>query len=379
MKYKSIKKKFRFIKFLDLNFLIILFILFLINLLLIHSSSGGLDIRFYCQLKNIILSFIFFLIILSIPINYIMKFSFYIYFALLVLLLFVEIIGEEVNGSKRWLDLGVLLLQPSEIFKLSLPMLLSYIYGVKNNKNVNFRYIIILLLVAPIYLIIRQPDLGTAILVFASSISVVYFNGITLNVLFFIFFLLIFIIFLIFHNREVLCLKNFNWIILHKYQKHRICTMFYPKIDPKGAGFHIKQSIIAIGSGGIIGKGYMQGNQTQLNFIPESTTDFIFAVYSEEFGFYGCVILILIYLNIIVKGIIISIESKIFFGRLLSASISMMFLIYVFINIGMVIGILPVVGIPLPFISYGGTSMFTMCLSCGLLNNIKNHSKKTSF
>jgi len=218
-----------------------------------------------------------------------------------------------------------------------------------------------------------QPDLGTALLVFASGFCVIYFGGLSFKLLTPAAIALVLGLGTLVYYETDICQPGIDWVVLHEYQKHRVCTLLDPSSDPLGKGFHTIQSMIAVGSGGVYGKGYMMGTQTHLDFIPERTTDFIFAVYAEEFGFYGGIMLLVLYALLIVRGLAIAARAHTQFGRLMAGAMSMMFFVYVFVNVGMVTGILPVVGVPLPFMSYGGTALLTLGIACGILMSISRY------
>jgi rod shape determining protein RodA len=281
----------------------------------------------------------------------------------LLLLVAVALAGEVVNGARRWLHVGVTRFQPSEMMKLALPMMLAW-YFHKNEATLRMRDFAIaaLLLAAPVLLIARQPDLGTAVLVAAVGFYVIFFAGIGWKVLV---------------GLGVLGLASLAplWGMLHDYQRRRILTLIDPTQDPLGAGYHTIQSTIAVGSGGITGKGWLHGTQTHLEFIPERHTDFIFAVFSEEFGLLGNMVLITLYTLLIARGLMIAANAATFFARLLAASVTLMFFTYAFVNMGMVSGILPVVGVPLPFVSYGGTSLLTLFIGVGILMSVHAHRR----
>ena len=229
------------------------------------------------------------------------------------------------------------------------------------------------LLAIPFLLIVKQPDLGTALLVFGAGFCVIYFAGLPFKLLLPVVIVGVIGIGSIIAFQEDLCDDDFDWVVLHDYQKHRICTLLDPSTDPLGKGFHTIQSTIAVGSGGVYGKGYMNGTQTHLDFIPERTTDFIFAVFSEEFGLYGGVMLLLLYSLLLARGLTIAVRAPTHFSRLLAGALTMVLFIYVFVNIGMVTGILPVVGVPLPLLSYGGTALLTIGIACGILMSISKY------
>lgn len=283
----------------------------------------------------------------------------YIFGLILLFLVFTK--GVASKGAKRWLDLGFFRFQPSELMKLAVPLVVAKILDEQilppSLKNLLISGIFIML---PTLLIALQPDLGTAILVMSSGLLVIFFSGIKFRQ----------VIYLL--SSAFITMPLF-WLILKDYQKARILTLLNPENDPLGKGYQIIQSKIAIGSGGIYGKGWLNGTQSHLEYLPERATDFIFAVFSEEFGFIGVIVLFLIYSFIIIRGLYISTRAQDTFNRLLSGSIIMVFFVYIFVNIGMVSGILPVVGVPLPFISYGGTSLVIIMISFGILMSIQSH------
>lgn len=279
----------------------------------------------------------------------------------LFLLLLVMAMGKIGKGAQRWLDLGIFRFQPSEIMKLAIPLMMAW-YLEKKPTPISLKHLAVALLITaiPALLIAKQPDLGTAVMVIFAGLSAVFVAGIRYRLILIITALASFAAPLL-------------WHVMHDYQKKRILTLLNPEHDPLGAGYHIIQSKIAIGSGGAFGKGWLAGSQSHLNFLPEHATDFIFAVSSEEFGFVGSSILILLYIFISFRSLYIAKEAQTSFTRLLAASLSMTFFLSAFVNIGMVMGILPVVGIPLPLVSYGGTAMVTFLTSFGILMSISSH------
>ncbi|AWD32733.1 Peptidoglycan glycosyltransferase MrdB [Candidatus Kinetoplastibacterium sorsogonicusi] len=362
---------------IDTPIIIILSILFIIGMVSMYSAAGsGIDAKFIEQFRNFIIALVAIFIIANIPSSFLIKISFPMYIIGLLSLIGVEYFGETIKGATRWLNLGFIRIQPSEIMKISVPMALSWYF---HNYSEDIRYkdfiIATIILLLPFILIMWQPDLGTALLIFGAGIFVIYFAGLPFKLIIPTFIIISVGIFIFLYNKEFLCDSSCHWYILHEYQKNRICTLLNPNSDPLGKGFHIIQSMVAIGSGGLYGKGYMHGTQTHLDFIPERTTDFIFAVFAEEFGFYGCCFLIFMYCLLIIRCIELSTRADSQFGRLLSGSISMMIFLYVLVNIGMVTGLFPVVGIPLPFMSYGGTSLSTLGIALGLIMNISNRKK----
>lgn len=286
------------------------------------------------------------------------------FFALgIVLLIMVLLAGDVGKGAQRWLNLYVIRFQPSEMMKLVTPMMLSWYLCEKYfPPKLTSLVISLALVILPTMLIAKQPDLGTALLVAAAGFFVVFFGGIRWRLLFGAIF-------------AMLAMIPVLWHFMHDYQKQRVLTLFDPEKDPLGSGYHIIQSMIAIGSGGIYGKGWFNGTQSQLDFIPERTTDFIYAVFAEEFGIMGAIVLLSLYAFIIIRGLYIAANAQDSFGRLLAGSLSMTFFVYLFVNIGMVSGILPVVGVPLPLISYGGTSMVTLMAGFGMLMSISTNRR----
>ncbi|MCW9023483.1 MAG: rod shape-determining protein RodA [Gammaproteobacteria bacterium] len=286
-------------------------------------------------------------------------------FGLGLLLLFaVLLMGEIGKGAQRWLDLGFVTFQPSEIMKLAVPMMLAwYLADAPLPPSKGRLTIAALALIIPTLMVAKQPDLGTSLLIASSGVFVLILAGLSWR-------FMGTVLILIAASTPVV----WNYL-LHDYQRQRVLTFINPGIDPLGAGYHINQSTIAIGSGGLYGKGWLNGTQSHLDFLPERSTDFVFAVFSEEFGFLGILILLSLYAFIITRGLIIAMQAQSTFGRLIAGSITLTFFVYVFVNIGMVSGILPVVGVPLPLVSYGGTSIVTLMAGFGILMSIQTHRK----
>ena len=278
-------------------------------------------------------------------------------------LIAVALFGDVVNGARRWLHVGVTRFQPSEMMKLALPLMLAW-YFHRRESSLRLRDFALaaLLLMVPVGLIVRQPDLGTAALVGAVGFYVIFLAGISWRVLGGLAGLFVVALFPL-------------WGMLHGYQRKRVLTLLDPTTDPLGSGYHIIQSTIAVGSGGISGKGWLNGTQAHLEFIPERHTDFIFAVYSEEFGLIGNVVLLVLYALLIGRGLVIAAHAATLFARLMAGSVTLMFFTYAFVNMGMVSGILPVVGVPLPFLSYGGTALLTLFIGAGILMSVQRHRK----
>ena len=287
------------------------------------------------------------------------------------LLVGVLLFGEVSKGAKRWLDLGVVRIQPSELMKIAVPMMLAWYF--QRREAVRFWQFMAgtALLAIPLGLIVVQPNLGTSLLVASAGFYVIYFAGLPWKLIVPFFVLGVLGIGAIVGFGDVLCQPELDWHVLREYQKQRVCTLLDPTQDPLGKGFHVIQSTIAIGSGGLWGKGWLEGTQTHLAFIPERHTDFIFSVLAEELGLIGALVLLLVYVLLIVRGFVIAARAINPSQRLLAGAITMIFFIYAFVNMGMVSGILPVVGVPLPFISYGGTALVTLCIGVGILMSIE--------
>jgi rod shape determining protein RodA len=279
----------------------------------------------------------------------------------LLMLIGVALFGEISHGARRWLNLGIARIQPSELMKIAVPMMLAWYFSKREQSLRWLDYgVAALLLVVPVGLIMKQPDLGTALIVTAAGFYVLFLAGLSWKIL-------------AGGAVSVAVMTPIFWSMLHNYQRRRIEILFDPYQDPLGAGYHTIQASIALGSGGFAGKGWMDGTQSQLDFLPERTTDFIFAVFGEEFGFLGNVLLLILFMLLIGRGLVISSQAQNTFTRLLAGSITLTFFTYVFVNIGMVSGVLPVVGVPLPFVSYGGTSLVTILLGFGILMSIHTH------
>jgi rod shape determining protein RodA len=282
----------------------------------------------------------------------------------------VAVFGVTKKGARRWLTLGVVI-QPSEILKIAMPLMLAWWFQKREGQLRPLDFLVAAVLLAvPVGLIMTQPDLGTALLVLAAGVSVIFFAGLSWRLVIPPVVLGLVVVTLLVVFEPQLCADGVSWPGLRHYQQQRICTLLDPGRDPLGRGFHIIQGMIAIGSGGFWGKGFMQGTQTHLEFIPERTTDFIFAAFSEEFGLLGNLFLVLAFGFLVLRALSIALEAPTVFARLLAGALAMIFFFYAFVNMGMVSGILPVVGVPLPFISYGGTAMVTLGLALGMLMSI---------
>ncbi len=338
------------------------------------AASGTADGHFMGQARNFLVALAAMWIVALIPPNRLMRLAVPAYLLGIALLVAVHFAGVTSKGATRWLSIGFTRIQPSEMMKIAVPLMLAW-YFHRHEGAVRIRdfFVAGLLLALPCGLIMMQPDLGTALLVFGAGFFVIYFAGLSFKLLIPVVLACVIGIGAVVYNESALCSPNVAWPGLHDYQKHRICTLLDPNTDPLGKGFHTIQSMIAVGSGGLYGKGYMKGTQSHLDFIPEHTTDFIYAVYSEEFGLYGGVAILVLYSLLIARGLTIAVGAATQFGRLLSGSVTMMVFLYVFVNIGMVTGILPVVGVPLPFMSYGGTALVTMGVACGILMSVRRY------
>lgn len=360
---------------LDLPLLILLALMALLGLTVMHSAVGGTDWRFAEQSKHFLVAFFVMWAVAIIPPPWIMRAAPYVYVVALILLLGVEFVGETSKGATRWLNLGFTRIQPSEMLKITVPIMLAWYFHKRQNTELRFIdfFIAIILLAIPFTLIVRQPDLGTGLLVLMAGFFVMYFAGLSFKLLVPAALLLLLGLGVVLYYEDTLCAPGFDWVVLRDYQKHRVCTLLNPGIDPLGKGFHTIQSMIAVGSGGIYGKGYMLGTQSRLDFIPERTTDFIFAVFSEEFGLYGGIMLLVLYGLIIFRGLAITLYASTQYSRLVAGAMSMMLFTYVLVNVGMVTGVLPVVGVPLPFMSYGGTALLTLGVACGMLMGISRY------
>lgn len=358
----------------DWPLLALLILLALLGMTVMHSAVGETDWRFADQMRNFMVAFIVMWIAALIPPPFLMRLAPWAYAFGVVLLLGVEFFGETSKGATRWLDVGFARIQPSEMMKIAVPLMLAW-YFHKNQSQFRFLDFLAaaLLLAIPFALIVNQPDLGTALLVFAAGFCVIYFAGLSFKLLIPVAVISVTGLGVLLYFQDQICQPDFDWVILREYQKYRVCTLLDPSSDPLGKGFHTIQSMIAVGSGGVYGKGYMAGTQAHLNFIPEQTTDFIFAVYAEEFGLYGGIMLLVLYALLIIRGLAIASSAQTQFGRLFAGSMSMMFFVYVFVNVGMVTGVLPVVGVPLPFLSYGGTALLTLGAACGMLMSIHRY------
>jgi rod shape determining protein RodA len=348
---------------IDATLLTLALLLMAIGIATLYSASQESPERVVSQLRHLAVALGAMWLVARIPPQLIMRSAFPVYLVGLLLLIAVALFGDVVNGARRWLSFGVMRFQPSEMMKIAMPLMLAW-YFHRNEGNLRRGEFVIagLLVAVPAMLIARQPDLGTALLVAAAGFYVIFFAGLSWKAM---------------GGLIALALASLPpiWSLLHDYQRRRILTLLDPSQDPLGAGYHIIQSTIAIGAGGLSGKGWLKGTQAHLEFIPERHTDFIFAVFSEEFGLIGNCVLLVLYALLIARGLAIAAEASTLFGRLLAGAISLIFFTYAFVNMGMVSGVLPVVGVPLPFLSYGGTALLTLFIAIGLLMSIHKQHK----
>ncbi|MGZ5158368.1 MAG: rod shape-determining protein RodA [Caldimonas sp.] len=343
-----------------------------IGLVTMYSAGFDHGTRFADHGRNMLLAVGVLFLVAQVPPQQLMRFAVPLYVLGLVLLVATALPGLGVTrkGATRWLSIGVTI-QPSEIMKIAMPLMLAWWFQRREGQLRAFDFLIAtVLVVVPVAFIVKQPDLGTAILVLSAGVYVIFFAGLSWKLIVPVAVLGAVAVSAVIVSEDRICQPEVKWPMLRDYQKNRVCTLLDPTTDPLGKGFHIIQGEIAIGSGGTSGKGFMKGTQTHLEFIPERTTDFIFAAFAEEFGLIGCLVLMLGFVFLIFRGLMIAAEAPTVFTRLLAGSITLSFFTYAFVNMGMVSGILPVVGVPLPFISYGGTAMVSLGLGLGLLMSI---------
>jgi rod shape determining protein RodA len=341
---------------------VIILMLLSTGLVTLYSASIGIPGKVEDQLRNILMAFLVMWMVANVSPQMMMRIAVPAYVVAVALLLAVALFGTVKLGARRWLHVGVDI-QPSEFMKIAMPLMLAWFFQQRAGQLRWHSYLIAAILLAiPVGLIAKQPDLGTALLVVAAGFCVIFLAGLSWKAL----------VALVVTGAASLPVV---WSLMHDYQRERVMTLIDPTSDPLGKGFHIIQSTIAVGSGGLTGKGWTHGTQAHLEFIPERTTDFIFAVFSEEFGLTGNLILMVLYLLLIGRGLMIAANAPNFFTRLLAGAITMIYFTYAFVNMGMVSGILPVVGVPLPFMSYGGTALLTLGLGGGILMSIQRHRK----
>ena len=335
----------------------------LFGLMLLYSASGENYDRVLTQSISLLVALVAMWAFANIPPQHLMRIAWPSYVLGLLLLLGVALFGEISYGARRWLHIGVTRIQPSELMKIAVPLMLAW-YFEKRERSMGLADFVVaaILLLLPVMFIAKQPDLGTSILIAASGFYVLFLAGIGWKVILGL-------------GASAAAFAPVGWSLMHDYQQQRVLTLLDPTQDPLGSGYHIIQSTIALGSGGFFGKGWLNGTQTHLDFLPERHTDFIFAVLGEEFGLFGILILLTLFLLIIARGMYITSRATTLFSRLIAGSITLTFGTYAFVNMGMVSGILPVVGVPLPLISFGGTSMVTMLLGFGILMSVATHRR----
>lgn len=332
-----------------------------IGFITVFSATYDTQNKLFSQMLNMSVAFVLMWLISQVAPQKLMRFAIPLYVAGLILLILVVLFGIKVNGARRWLNIGVGRIQPSEIMKIAMPLMLAWYYH-RHESAIRFKHHVVaaILLLVPFLLIAKQPDLGTAILVGAAGFYVIFFAGFPWK-------------FIVGLGAAAAAAAPFAWNLLHDYQRKRILTLIDPTTDPLGSGYHIIQGTIAIGSGGVLGKGWLRGSQTHLDFLPEKHTDFIFAVFSEEWGLVGNTLLLVLYTLLIGRAMMIAYSAPTLFTRLLAGAIGLVLFTYAFVNMGMVSGILPVVGVPLPFVSYGGTALVTLFVCLGVLMSIQTH------
>jgi rod shape determining protein RodA len=359
----------------DVPLLLVVLLLSAIGMTTMYSAGFDHGTRFVDHGRNMLLAAGILFVVAQIPPQRLMALAVPLYAIGVALLVATALIGITKKGATRWLDVGIVI-QPSEILKIAMPLMLAWWFQRREGQVRALDFVVALLILAvPVGLIAKQPDLGTAILVLAAGLFVIFFAGLSWKLIVPVVVVAAVAITALVLSGDEICQPDVKWPMMRDYQKTRVCTLLDPTTDPLGKGFHIIQGMIAIGSGGVTGKGFMKGTQTHLEFIPERTTDFIFAAYSEEFGLIGCMALIVGFLGLIVRGLMIASEAPNAFTRLLAGAITMSFFTYAFVNMGMVSGILPVVGVPLPFVSYGGTAMVILGLGLGILMSIAKNKR----
>jgi rod shape determining protein RodA len=334
-----------------------------VGLVTLYSAADQSMARLSGQLANLAVALLLMWLVANVPPQTLARAAVPLYVLAVVLLVGVALFGVVVNGSRRWLNLGFMRFQPSELMKVAMPLMLAW-YFQKFEGRIGWKDFVLaaILIAIPTYLIKRQPDLGTSLLIAASGFYVLFLAGLSWKII-------------IGLGALGAGAAPLLWPHLHDYQRERILTFIDPTRDPLGAGYHSTQASIAIGSGGVTGKGWLNGTQTHLDFLPERHTDFIFAVFGEEFGLIGNAFLLLLYLLLIGRGMMIAAKASTLFGRLMAGSVTLMFFTYALVNMGMVSGVLPVVGVPLPFVSYGGTALVSLFIGLGILMSVQAHRK----
>ncbi|HEY4080762.1 MAG TPA: rod shape-determining protein RodA [Burkholderiaceae bacterium] len=367
------------LKGFDLPLLLAIVWLMVLGLICMYSAGYDNGTRFPDHARNMVLCIGVIVLVAQIPPHRVMAFAIPLYTIGVTLLIATALFGVTKKGATRWLSIGVTQIQPSELLKFAMPLMLAWWFQKREGllRLPDFLAAFVLLMI-PVGLIAKQPDLGTAILVLSAGLYVIFFAGLSWRLIVPVFVIGVIAVGALVMSEDRICQPEVKWPVLRDYQKDRVCTLLDPSKDPLGKGFHIIQGEIAIGSGGITGKGFMKGTQTHLEFIPERTTDFIFAAFGEEFGMMGALALLAGFTALILRGLVIAANAPTLFSRLMAGAVSLSFFTYVFVNMGMVSGILPVVGVPLPFISYGGTAMITLGVGLGLLMSISKARRVNS-
>ena len=349
-----------------------------LSCLILYSAGNDFDGRFAGHIRNLVIAVAIMWVVAHISPSVIQRVAVPLFVLGLLLLVAVAVAGDVSKGARRWLNIGITRIQPSEIMKIAMPLMLAWlVHKYEGLRNVRQWAVAVMILLVPTAFILAQPDLGTAILVFSAGLFVLFFAGLSWRLVFIVLGIVVVAVVGLILFGDAACADSVSWPGLREYQRQRICTLLDPMRDPLGKGFHIIQSVIAVGSGGLFGKGWMQGTQTHLEFIPERTTDFLFAAYSDEFGLLGNMLLVALYAGLILRGLWIAIGAPTLFSRLLAGAISLTIFNYAFVNMGMVTGILPVVGVPLPWMSYGGTAMVTLGFGAGILMSIARTRSQT--
>ncbi|MCX7814496.1 MAG: rod shape-determining protein RodA [Tepidimonas ignava] len=360
----------------DGPFLLSVALLALLGQLVMLSVAFDIEGRVQDHLRNLLIGAVVMVVVAQVPPQRLQALAVPAYVVGVLLLVAVELVGVTRKGAQRWLDLGVITLQPSELMKIAMPLMLAWWFQRREGRLRALDFAVAAgLLALPVGLIMLQPDLGTALLVLASGLFVIYFAGLSWALIVPPLLLGALGVGVLVVMEPQWCAPGVDWVVLHEYQRQRVCTLLDPTRDPLGKGFHILQGLIAIGSGGVWGKGFMQGTQTHLDFVPERSTDFIFAALAEEFGLVGVLVLLTAYGVFIWRGLVLAMEASTLFGRLLAGALILVQFVYAFVNIGMVSGLLPVVGVPLPFVSYGGTAMVALGASLGLMLSVGRHKR----
>ncbi|WP_101046855.1 rod shape-determining protein RodA [Macromonas nakdongensis] len=354
----------------DGPFLLAVLLLAATGLVVMYSVGYDVDGRFVAHARNMAIAAGVMFVAAQVPPQRLMALAVPVYAVGVALLVAVALFGITKKGAERWVNVGIVI-QPSEIMKLGMPLMLAWWFQRREGQLRALDFVVAgAILAVPSFLILRQPDLGTTLLVAASGLFVIFFAGLSWKLILPPVLLGVAGIVTLIAMEPQWCQPDVDWVVLHEYQRQRVCTLLDPMKDPLGKGFHILQGMIAIGSGGVWGKGFMQGTQTHLDFVPERTTDFIFAAFAEEFGFVGVLALLAAFLFLIYRGLRVAMEAPTLFSRLLAGALTLIYFVYAFVNMGMVSGILPVVGVPLPFISYGGTAMVTLGANLGMILSI---------